>query len=119
MKPNCLFFLAKLSCNQRNIIYLFIYSCFLTACYNVNDSQRQLNKLAVDLVPMYTPLADAEEHLKKKGFSCDHISFSPVVACTRSRQAFLYTCIERVNLGISDEETVVSSEASKILCTGL
>jgi hypothetical protein len=112
-------FLAQLSFKQRNIIYLFICSCFLTGCYNVNESQRQLNKLAMYLVPKHTPLADAEERLEKKGFSCDHVSFSPVVACTRSRQAFLYTCIERVNLGISDEETVVSSEAAKILCAGL
>jgi hypothetical protein len=113
-------FLAKLSFKLRNIIYLFICSCFLTGCYNVDESQQQLYKFAADLVPKQTLLPDAEERLKKKGFSCDHVSFAPAVSCTRSRQAFLYTCIERINLDISnDGETVVSSEAAKILCTGL
>lgn len=113
-------FLAKLSFKLRNIIYLFICSCFLTGCYNVDESQNQLNRLAVELVPKHTLLAEAEERLKNNDFSCDYVSFAPAVSCTRSRQAFLYTCIERVNLGISaDGGAVVSVETPKILCAGL
>jgi hypothetical protein len=113
-------FLAQVYFKQSNIIYLLLCTCFLTGCYNINESQLQLNKLAVDLAPKHTPLSVAEEQLNKKGFNCDHVSFAPAVSCSRSRQAFLYTCIESVNLGISDDkETVLSAEASKIICAGL
>lgn len=113
-------FLAKLSFKQRYIIYFFICSCFLTSCYNVNESQRQLNKLVVDLIPKQTPLSDAEELLNKKSFSCDHVSFAPIVSCSRSKQALLYTCVERINLDVSeDRKTVMNADVPKIVCAGL
>lgn len=67
------------------------------------------------------PLADAEQHLKRAGFSCDDRVAAPDISCTRSRQSLLpYACIQRVNLLADADGTTVTAVTPKaIICAGL
>jgi hypothetical protein len=64
-------------------------------------------------------LNKATERLTKLGFSCDDRSSAPEITCTRDRDAFLYSCIQRVNLDADPKrQTVVAVTPAGISCLG-
>lgn len=100
--------------------YVFIASCllWLGGCYTVNNE-----RFATDIHKLLEPgfdMASATKNLEANGFACDLVSAAPSTTCTKKRQGFSYTCIERVNLiSASKQRGVEQVDIPQIMCAGL
>ena len=87
---------------------------YLSGCYSVNRDE--FTKFARSIVEIGDRFSDAEAKLNAKGFRCDHKSFAPSISCTRDRGGILYSCIERINLGLISNNRVGKVEIPQIVC---
>lgn len=100
--------------------YGFITSClfWLGGYYTVNNE-----RFATDTHKLLEPgfdMASATKNLDANGFACDLVSAAPSTTCTKRRQGFSYTCIERVNLRpASKQRGVEKGDIPQIVCAGL
>jgi hypothetical protein len=99
---------------------LILTACvlYLTGCYTVDDQRFAAH--VQTLVRPTMPLTNAIAALEDDGFTCHSMLPTPSKTCSKARQRLLpSTCIERVNLLVSDKRTEVEQvEVQKIICAG-
>jgi hypothetical protein len=85
----------------------------------LHRSQGGLSRYANETVRVGAPMKEAVERLNS-GFACEPRVSAPATSCTRLREAFLYSCIERINIRPSADATLVGSAVvPTIACAGL